>query len=79
MMKRVNIRHVCICSAAFFIAACTQDVAFEEPSQLAGPDRMERLIAGAKAEGVVSVYSTVTVEDMVLLNTAFEEKYGIQV
>lgn len=61
------------------VAACTEDVVTEEPSELTGPDRMERLIAGAQAEGVVNVYSTVTVEDMALLNAAFEEKYGIQV
>lgn len=70
----------CLSCAVFFIAAaCTQEVAIEEVAQLTGADRMERLIAGARSEGTVSVYSTVTVEDMVLLNAAFEEKYGIEV
>ena len=80
MTVRASLRQICISCAVFFIAAaCTQDVAIEEPGQLSGSDRMERLIAGAKSEGAVSVYSTVTVEDMVLLNDAFEEKYGIAV
>ncbi len=64
---------------ALAMAACSQEVAVDQPDQLTGPDRMERLIAGAQAEGVVSVYSTVTVDDMVLLNAAFEEKYGVRV
>ena len=68
-----------VVTALLIAAACTQDVAIEEPTQLTGSDRMERLIAGAKSEGTVSVYSTVTVEDMVPLNAAFEEKYGIAV
>ena len=79
MIVRANLWHICISFAVLLITACTRDVAVEEPSQLTGPDRMERLIAGARAEGVVNVYSTVTVEDMVLLNAAFEEKYGIRV
>ena len=68
-----------VVAALLITAACTQDVATQKPTQLTGPDRMERLIAGAQAEGVVSVYSTVTVDDMVLLSTAFEEKYGVKV
>jgi iron(III) transport system substrate-binding protein len=65
--------------AVLFLAACSQEVAIEQPEQFTGPDRMERLIASAQAEGVVSVYSTVTVDDMVLLNAAFEKKYGVRV
>ncbi len=68
-----------VVAALFIAAACAQEVAIEEPTQLTGSDSMERLIAGAKSEGTVSVYSTVTVEDMVPLNAAFEEKYGIAV
>ena len=34
-----------------------------------GPDRTERLIAGAKKEGVVTVYSSVTADDMRVLST----------
>ncbi len=73
-----------VVAALLITAACTQDVPTQdvptqEPTQLTGPDRMERLIAGAQAEGVVSVYSTVTVDDMVLLSTAFEEKYDVKV
>jgi iron(III) transport system substrate-binding protein len=43
-----------------------------------GPDRTDRLIAGAKKEGVVTVYSSVTVDDQKALVTAFERKYGVK-
>jgi len=43
-----------------------------------GADRTERLIAGAKKEGVVSVYSSVTVDDQKVLTSAFEKKYGVK-
>lgn len=69
-----------VLGAALILAACGQETAtIENPADLTGPNRMEQLIANAKEEGVVSVYSTVTVEAMTLLNTAFENKYGIKV
>src|SRR5215470_10714536 len=43
-----------------------------------GPDRTARLIAGAKKEGVVTVYSSVTVDDQKALVTAFDRKYGVK-
>jgi len=42
-----------------------------------GPDRMARLIAGAKKEGVVSVYGSSVAEDMKPVSDAFKSKYGI--
>jgi len=45
----------------------------------AGPDRMEKLLAGAKKEGTVVVYSSAAVEDMAVLTAAFEKKYGVKV
>ncbi len=44
----------------------------------AGPDRTERLIAGAKREGTVAVYTSANVEDMAILTAAFEKKYRHQ-
>lgn len=43
-----------------------------------GPDRTERLIAGARKEGVVTVYSSITVDDQKALVAAFERKYGVK-
>ncbi len=44
----------------------------------AGPDRTERLIAGARREGTVAVYTSAAVEDMSILTAAFEKKYKRQ-
>ena len=38
----------------------------------------QRLIAGAKKEGVVNIYSSITVDDMKVISSGFEKKYGIK-
>jgi iron(III) transport system substrate-binding protein len=49
-----------------------------ELAMYTGADRTQRLIAGAKKEGVVNIYSSVTVDDMKVLSAAFEKKYGVK-
>jgi len=44
-----------------------------------GPDRLPKLLAGAKQEGELSLYTSAQVEDMGALTGAFEKKYGIKV
>ncbi len=44
-----------------------------------GPDRLQRLIEGAKKEGEVSIYNSAPVDDMRVFAAAFEKKYGIKV
>jgi iron(III) transport system substrate-binding protein len=44
-----------------------------------GPDRAQRLLAGAKKEGTLNLYTSLTVEDMAVLNAAFEKTHGIKV
>lgn len=44
-----------------------------------GPDRSERLIAAAKKEGVVNLYTSINAEDVKRLTAAFEAKYGVKV
>jgi iron(III) transport system substrate-binding protein len=43
-----------------------------------GADRAQKLVAGAKKEGQVVLYSTMTVQDGRALGAAFEKKYGIK-
>src|SRR5437588_2285600 len=43
-----------------------------------GPDRTQRLVAGAKKEGTLTIYTSATVDDMAVLTAAFEKKYGIK-
>jgi iron(III) transport system substrate-binding protein len=70
------------CIAAPFASApaFAQNVspALAELANYTGADRTQRLIAGAKKEGVVTVYSSVTVDDQKALVTAFERKYGVK-
>jgi len=49
-----------------------------EIASYAGPDRTAKLIAGAKREGIVDVYTSETVEDIAALSAAFEGKYGVK-
>jgi iron(III) transport system substrate-binding protein len=50
-----------------------------ELAAYAGADRSQRLIAGAKKEGAVTVYSSMTIADMTGLSNAFQAKYGVKV
>jgi iron(III) transport system substrate-binding protein len=45
----------------------------------AGADRQQRLLAGGKREGVLTMYSNAPTEDNTALVGAFEKKYGIKV
>jgi len=44
-----------------------------------GADRMQKLIAGAKKEGTLSVYTSMQTTDIGRLGAAFEKKYGVKV
>ena len=44
-----------------------------------GPDRTQRLVAGAKREGTVTLYSSATLADQSAILRAFGAKYGIKV
>jgi iron(III) transport system substrate-binding protein len=61
-------------SAAWAQTPTTADVA-----GYTGADRTERLIAGAKREGAVTVYTSAAVTDMAPVAAAFEKKYGVRV
>jgi iron(III) transport system substrate-binding protein len=66
---------------ALSMAAAAQSgkPAAEDLAAYAGADRMEKLVAGAKKEGSVAVYSSAAIDDMAVLIAAFEKKYGIKV
>src|SRR5437588_4332322 len=49
------------------------------PANLSGPDRTQRLIAGAKKEGVLNLYSSAIAEHMNAVTAAFEKTYGVKV
>jgi iron(III) transport system substrate-binding protein len=55
-------------------AATAADVALYE-----GADRLQKLIAGAKKEGVLNIYTSAQTSDLGAVVAAFEKKYGIKV
>ena len=48
-------------------------------SALQGADRAEKLLDGAKKEAGLTLYSSMTQEDMSAFIVAFEKKYGLKV
>jgi ABC-type Fe3+ transport system substrate-binding protein len=59
--------------------ACAQAQAIDDISARAGADRTERLVAEARQEGALTLYSSAPVDDAGALTAAFEKKYGIKV
>ena len=55
------------------------DMSGEALANYTGPDRRQRLLEGARKEGTLNLYTSLTVEDMTVLNAAFEKAYGIKV
>lgn len=50
-----------------------------DPARFTGPDRTARLIAGARKEGFLNLYSSAITEHMNAVAAAFEKKYGVKV
>ena len=50
-----------------------------EIASYTGPDRMQRLVAGARAEGAVSFYTSLVTQDTTPVIEAFRRRYGIDV
>ncbi len=62
------------CAGASAQTQTTADVA-----GYTGADRTERLVAGAKREGMLTLYTSAAVADMAPVTAAFEKKYGVAV
>ena len=60
-------------------AAQGQSRADEAVALYDGPDREQRLIAGAHREGVLTFYTSLHEQNLPLFLAAFERKYGIKV
>ena len=54
------------------------DATLAEIAAYSGPDRIAKLVTGAKKEGAVNVYTSETIEDIGALSQAFEAKYGVK-
>lgn len=61
------------------LARASDPAAVAAIAQYEGADRTARLIEGARREGSLTLYTSLTVEDMAVINGAFEKKYGVKV
>ena len=74
-----------VLSAAGVAITCAALPALAQPVDAAAlartlsPDREHKLLAGARKEGEVSVYTSLTSEEVIGLAAAFEKKYGVKV
>lgn len=67
----------CVACLSFAIPARAQSAA--EIARYSGSDRTQRLIEGAKKEGLVTIYSSAVIADTNAIIQAFEKKYGMRV
>src|SRR5215475_11611108 len=67
------------CAQSLPASAQTAQPAGADLVAYGGADRMEKLVAAAKKEGSVAVYSSAAMDDMAVLIAAFEKKYGVKV
>jgi len=66
--------------AALAVSCVALGAAAQSPlDQYQGPDRMERIVAGAKKEGTLTLYTTIAEKDLPKILGPFEEKYGVKV
>ena len=70
-------------AAALGLLAFAPSVAAQDPAtrifQHRGADREARLVQGARAEGALSIYTSMQLADSRPLTEAFEKKYGVKV
>ena len=72
-------RGVFIAALLFAVTQGAAQPAPPDPAHFSGPDRTARLIAGARKEGTLTLYSSAPVEVMTDVTNAFTKKYGVKV
>jgi iron(III) transport system substrate-binding protein len=78
-MRRLCVWLLCWMAWPGLCLAAPDASAVAAVARYAGADRTQRLIEGAKREGELTLYTSLTVDDMAVINAAFEKKYGIKV
>ena len=81
LLAKEGYRRTAVCLLAAAAPAMAQDArgVLAEFAQYEGADREQRLAEGARREGHLLLYTSLTVEDMTVLNSAFEKRYGVKV
>jgi iron(III) transport system substrate-binding protein len=78
-MRFLLLALACFSSIITLPASAADAAAVAAIAQYEGADAMARLIAGAKREGELMIYTSATQEDITAINVAFEKKYGVKV
>ena len=68
-----------LAAAMAFAAPLASAQTIQDVANFSGPDRQDKLIAGAKKEGSMMIYTSLQIEDLKALNDVFEKKYGVKV
>src|SRR5262249_29664826 len=79
MKRRIFLGSIAAFAATMRLPAFAQAPAAQSPAQYAGADRAQRLIAGAKKEGFLNLYSSAITEHMNAVIAGFEKQYGVKV
>jgi ABC-type Fe3+ transport system substrate-binding protein len=58
-------------------AASAQSI--QDVAAYSGAERQDKLVAGARKEGSVTIYTSLQIDDLKALNSVFEKKYGVKV
>src|SRR5213594_4159691 len=69
-------------AAALVALACCATAQAQSLSDLAlngRPERFARLVAGAKREGTITLYTSIPEKDMAVLTADFDKRYGVKV
>jgi len=68
-------------AAALVLLTCASALAqsFSELALDGRPERFQRLVAGAKKEGTLTLYTSIPEKDMAVLTADFERRHGIKV
>src|SRR6266496_5764936 len=64
---------------ALACCASAQAQPFSELALDGRPERMQRLVAGAKKEGALTLYTSIPEKDMAVLAADFDKRYGVKV
>src|SRR6267378_255530 len=68
-------------AAALVALTCASALAqsFSELALDGRPERFQRLVAGAKKEGTLTLYTSIPEKDMAVLTADFERRHGVKV
>src|SRR5215510_15972397 len=79
-MKRFPVLAVLALAAAHpAIAQIKPNATAADVALYSGPDRLQKLIEGAKKEGELNLYTSAQADDIGAVAAAYEKKYGIRV